>query len=77
MWSSVPASRPRSTVRERSRASDPRALVHDEGIVVAGLNVLEEDLEAEGVRPIRGGESKDDENAPVHVLGTADDVNMI
>jgi hypothetical protein len=58
-------------------ASDPRALVHDEGIVVAGLNVLEEDLEAEGVRPIRGGESKDDENAPVHVLGTADDVNMI
>jgi hypothetical protein len=58
-------------------ASDPRALVHDEGIVVAGLDVLEEDLEAEGVRPIGGGESKADENALVHVLGTDADVNMI
>ena len=44
---------------------------------MAGLDVLEERLEAEGVRPIGGGESNADENALVHVLGPDDDVNMI
>jgi hypothetical protein len=45
-----------------------------EALFSAVAKGVSEELEAEGVRAIGGGESKDDENAVVHVLGTDDDV---
>lgn len=52
---------------------DPAA----ESLFSAVARAVKEELEAEGVRSIAGGETLDDANAVAHDLGTDDDVNMI